>query len=121
MQRVTSRQNPRLRDAARLIASARERRKTQRCVLEGEHLIGVYQDRHGAPETIVVSDAAIERDAIAAIAKRDPARTLIVPSALFAELAALPAHVGVLAVVPTPTPTSVPSTDAGITILPPEV
>ena len=45
MQRITSRQNPRLKEAARLIASARDRRKAGRCVLEGEHLVGVYQHR----------------------------------------------------------------------------
>ena len=39
MQRVTSRQNPRLREAIGLIASARDRRKAGKCVLEGEHLV----------------------------------------------------------------------------------
>ena len=49
MQRVTSRHNPRLKQAAALIASARDRRKAGRCVLEGEHLIGVYQQHCGSP------------------------------------------------------------------------
>jgi TrmH family RNA methyltransferase len=111
MQRVTSRHNPRLREAARLIASARDRRKAGRCVLEGEHLIGVYQDRHGAPETVLVSEQAIEREATHAIAARHPSRTLIVPAALFAELAVLPAGVGILAVVPTPQPSATVAAD----------
>jgi TrmH family RNA methyltransferase len=111
MQRVTSRHNPRLREAARLIASARDRRKAGRCVLEGEHLIGVYQDRHGAPETVLVSEQAIEREATRAIAARYPSRTLVVPAALFAELAVLPAGVGILAVVPTPQPSATVAAD----------
>src|SRR5947199_65287 len=37
MPRVTSRDNPRLNEAVRLIASSRDRRKSGRCVLEGEH------------------------------------------------------------------------------------
>ena len=111
MQRVTSRQNPRLREAARLIASARDRRKAARCVLEGEHLIGVYQDRYGAPETLIVSDQAILREATRAIAARNPAHTLIVPAALFAELAVLPAGVGIVAVVPTPRPAATVAAD----------
>jgi RNA methyltransferase, TrmH family len=104
MQRVTSRQNPRLREAARLVASARDRRKAGRCVLEGEHLAAVYRERYGAPETLIVTEEALERPAVRALAERDAARTLVVPVALFVELATLPAGVGVLAVVPTPTP-----------------
>jgi TrmH family RNA methyltransferase len=102
MQRVTSRQNPRLREAARLIASSRDRRKAGRCVLEGEHLVTVYWDRHGPPETLIVTEEALARGPAHALAAREPARTLVVPTALFAELATLPAGVGMLAVVPTP-------------------
>ena len=42
MPRISSSDNPRLKEAARLIASSRERRKSGRCVLEGEHLVDVY-------------------------------------------------------------------------------
>ena len=115
MQRVTSRQNPRLREASRLIASARDRRKAGRCVLEGEHIVGVYWDRFGAPETLIVTEEALTRNAVHALAAREPARTLVVPTALFAELATLPAGVGVLAVVPTPR--SAPSAPADFCLL----
>ena len=111
MLRVTSRHNPRLREAARLIASAHDRRKAGRCVLEGEHLVGVYWDRHGPPETLVVTDEALARAPVRALAERAPARTLLVPVALFAELATLPAGVGLLAVVPTPAPAAVAAAD----------
>src|SRR5262245_16979560 len=104
MQRVTSRNNPRLREAARLIASSRDRRKSGRCVLEGEHLVGVYRERYGVPETLIVSDGALAREPVRALVERDPAHALIVPAALFDELATLPAGVGVLAVVPVPQP-----------------
>jgi TrmH family RNA methyltransferase len=111
MLRVTSRQNPRLRDAARLIASARNRRKAGRCVLEGEHLVTVYRDRHGAPETLIVTDVALAREAVRALVERDPARALIVSVATFDAIATLPAGVGVLAVVPTPVPSAGPLGD----------
>ncbi len=104
MQRVTSRQNPRLREAARLIASARDRRKAGKCVLEGEHLVAVYVDRHGAPETLVVTEDALARPAVRALVDRHAERTLVVPPKLFGELAVLPAGVGVLAVVRAPRP-----------------
>ena len=103
MQRVTSRHNPRLREAARLVASARDRRKAGRCVLEGEHLVGVYRDRYRRARDAASSPRKRSRAQPArALAARDPARTLVVPTALFAELATLPAGVGMLAVVPTP-------------------
>jgi TrmH family RNA methyltransferase len=108
--RVTSRQNPRLREAAKLLASARERRKAGRCVLEGEHLVAVYAERRGDPEALVVAEPFLERPAIAALSRRFADRTLVVPEAVFGSLSVLPAGVGVLAVVPTPRP---PAADGG--------
>jgi TrmH family RNA methyltransferase len=101
--RIRSPQNPRFAEAMRLAQSSRERRKSGRCVLEGEHLIAVYCDRIGAPETLVINEAASARPGIAALAKRVPsARLVVVPQALFAEIASLPPEVAALAVVATP-------------------
>jgi TrmH family RNA methyltransferase len=105
MPRITSRDNPRLKEAARLIASSRDRRKTGRCVLEGAHVIAAYCARHGAPETLIVAEAALEAPELRALRAAVPAaRTLIVAEAAWGEFAHLPAAVGVLAVVPTPQP-----------------
>ena len=111
MQHVTSRQNPRLREAARLIASARERRKSGKCVLEGEHLVSVYTRRHGAPETLLVTDEALGRPEVRSLAEGFGERTLSVTAKLLSELAVLPADVGVLAVVPVVRPTPGPAAD----------
>jgi TrmH family RNA methyltransferase len=112
MHRVTSRQNLRLKEATRLLASARDRRKAGRCVLEGEHLITVYCDRIGAPETLVVLEEALDDPRLQSLVARvPPARTLSVPSRMFAELATLPASVGAIAVVPTPHPAPAPPAD----------
>jgi TrmH family RNA methyltransferase len=106
---VTSRQNPRLKEAARLVASSRDRRKSGRCVLEGPHLIAVYVDRVGAPETLVIVAERAGDAEIAALASRMPAHdVLVVPAALFAEISTLPADIGALAVVATPTPAAPP-------------
>lgn len=103
MQRVTSRQNPRLKEAARLLASSRDRRKAGRCVLEGEHLIEVYLARVGAPEFLLLVDERRDDPRLLALTARMPAADVIaVPAALFAEISTLPAAVGALAVVPTP-------------------
>lgn len=106
MLRVTSRGNPRLKDAARLVASSRDRRKARKCVLEGEHLVDAFAQRHGAPETLIVSEPFLERASARALAERFSERTLVVPETVFSTLAALPAGVGMLAVVPTPAQTA---------------
>jgi TrmH family RNA methyltransferase len=103
MPRITSRDNPRLREVARLIASSRERRKADRCVLEGEHLVDAYFRRTGPPETLIVAEAAQERPAVRSlISAVPPGRTLIVAASAWTALGPVPAAAGVLAVIPTP-------------------
>ncbi len=103
MLRVTSRQNPRLLEAATLINSSRDRRKTGRCVLEGDHLIGVYLARIGVPETLIVVEDRLDDPRIAALIARMPASdVLAVPPGIFGEVSTLPVAVGALAVVATP-------------------
>ena len=105
MLRVTSRNNPRLVEAAALISSSRDRRKAGRCVLEGEHLIGVYLNRAGLPESLIVVEDRLADPRFRALVVRVPERDVIaVPAALFGEVSTLPAAIGVLAVVTTPAP-----------------
>src|SRR2546423_1020022 len=105
MPRISSPQNPRFKAAQRLFESSRERRKSGRCVLEGEHLIAVYLDRIGPPETLVVVDEIIADTRIAAlIDSTPPADVLIVSRRTFAGIASLPPEIGVLAIVRTPMP-----------------
>ena len=105
MPRVSSRDNPRLRQAARLIASSRDRRKAGRCVLEGEHVIAVYCERHGPPETLIVAESALERGGIRELLDRvPPTSSLIVTDALWADLAQFPPGLGAIAVIPAPRP-----------------
>jgi TrmH family RNA methyltransferase len=111
IRRATSRQNPRLREAATLIASARDRRKAGKCVLEGEHVVAAYLARHGPADTLIICDDALARPAVRALAVAHATRTLVVAPALFADLAALPAGIGLLAVVAAPKPSDAASAD----------
>ncbi len=105
MHRVTSRHNPRLAEAAGLISSSRDRRKAGRCVLEGEHLIEVYLDRVGLPESLIVVEDRLADPRFRALVARVPERDVIfVPASVFGEVSTLPAAVGALAVVTTPAP-----------------
>src|SRR4029453_8496019 len=111
MRHVTSRQNPRLKEAARLIAAARDRGKAGKGGLEGEHLVTAYAQRHGAPESIVVTDEALAHERVSALALRYADRVLVVTEKLLSELAVLPAGAGVLAVVPAQKPARRPAAD----------
>ena len=105
MPRITSPDNPRLKQAIRLLASSRDRRKAGLCVLEGAHLISAYVERHGMPETVIVLDAAAQGPQEQSLrASIPPSRLLAVTASAWAELTQLPADVAVLAVVPTPSP-----------------
>lgn len=103
MPRVTARDNPRLVEAARLIASSRDRRKRGRCVLEGDHLVGVYLDRVGLPETLLVVEERMHDPRVASLMARVPSRDVLsMRASLFAEAVVAPADVAIAAVVPTP-------------------
>jgi TrmH family RNA methyltransferase len=69
------------------------------------------------PDTIIASDAALARDEVRALVAGDAdARTIVVPASLLAEHSAMPADVGVLAVVATPRSLA-PRDDAAFTLL----
>ena len=104
MRHITSRHNSHLREAAALIASSRERRKSGKCVLEGEHVVATYVERYGAPEILIVTAGAMARPEARALADRYAGRTLVVPESLLAAAASLPANVGLLAIAATPRP-----------------
>src|SRR5262249_39962396 len=83
--------------------SSRERRKADRCVLEGEHLVEAYVRRIGPPETLIVAEAAQERPEVRSLMSAAPAgRMSIVAASAWSTLGPVPAAAGVLAVIPTP-------------------
>jgi len=106
MPRVTSPDNPRLKQVLRLLASSRERRKAARCVLEGIHLVAAYLDRHGPPETAIVLESRVDDPRIRRLCDRVPTTRLLTISALqWVDLTQLPIETAVIAVVPAPLPT----------------
>jgi len=103
MPRITSRDNPRLSDAARLIGSSRDRRKAGRCVLEGTHVVAAYRARYGAPETLIIAETSLAQPEVRALRAGVPeARTLVVSETAWSDFAQSPASLAAIAVVPTP-------------------
>ena len=107
VKRISSRDNPAWKSLTRLCQSGRERRKQGKCVLEGEHAIRAFVERFGSPDLVVVHDAqAANRDVAALLARLDPSRIVIADPKLFDELAQTATPTGILAVAPTPRPST---------------
>src|SRR5512139_495978 len=94
---LSSRDNPLFRRLKKLAESARARREARMTLLDGEHLLAAYLDAGGEPHTLVRA-ASFDAGRFAALAARCPrARTVVLPDALFAELAPVATPTGVLA------------------------
>lgn len=108
MKRISSRENPAWKGLVRLCQSGRERRKQERCVLEGAHTIRAYIERFGSPEHLIVDASTLADNGENAnlVAAVSPAAVIAADHALFEELAQTAAPTGIVAVAPVPKPRS---------------
>ena len=104
MERITSDRNPVLKLTRRLIESSRERRKHNKTVLDGAHLVQAYANYFGLERaSIIVSDSGLQSAEIRELLpKRAPGRLLNLPDALFASLSPVETPTGILALVEIP-------------------
>jgi TrmH family RNA methyltransferase len=101
---VTSRDNPALVRLRKLAAEPAGYRKTGSLWIEGDHLLRAALQRGWRPALVVLTEAAMQDAALAALAESSP-RALVVPAALFKGLSGLesPAQIGAeLALPPAP-------------------
>jgi TrmH family RNA methyltransferase len=107
---ISSRDNALYKRVARLATSARERREQRATLLDGIHLVSAYGEAGGVAETLLAAESAYERTEIRRLFDRTPARArALLVDRLFAEIAQVVAPVGLLAVIRTPDPPSMPS------------
>ena len=100
--RITSRDNPLVREAALVAQSTRERRRRGESFIEGPHLCAAYLERFGAPRAALVAASALRNPEVAAIAARC-AEPAIVDDALFDVFSQLAEHgAGIAFIVATP-------------------
>ncbi len=92
---ITSRDNPALVRLRKLTADAGGYRKTGSIWIEGDHLLRAALQRGWKPSLVVLTEAAMQDAALAALAETAP-RALVVPAALFKGLSGLesPAQIG---------------------------
>jgi len=94
---ITSRDNPIFKRLKKLAESARARREAQMTLLDGEHLLAAYLDAGGQPHTLVRA-ASFDAGKLAHLAARcSQAKAIVLPDALFAELAPVATPTGLLA------------------------
>jgi TrmH family RNA methyltransferase len=111
MKAITSRDNAGFKAMAKLVASASERRKSGRSVLDGPHLLAALLDAGRKPEELMVSAAGLADREIAKLVERSaPARVTLLSDALFAALSTVESPTGVLARIETPASKAAPAT-----------
>jgi RNA methyltransferase, TrmH family len=110
MKKITSRDNPLYKQLLKLAQSSRERKKTQRTLIEGIHIVQTYQEAMGLPKALVISASGAENIEIEALVARcQPLAPTILTDALFHDLSALETPVGIIALIETPAPVPVPT------------
>lgn len=101
---ISSAENPFYRSIRKLIGSAKERRKTQRAVLDGWHLLEAYQKAYGTPERILLAERALSgTEAQKLLADADSRKIAVLDDKLFDLLAPVEEPSGVLSLIAIPT------------------
>jgi TrmH family RNA methyltransferase len=94
---ISSRDNPLYKRLKKLAESARARRESRMTLLDGEHLLAAYADAGGVPHTLVRA-ASFDTERFARLVARSPlVKAVVLPDALFAELAPVATPTGLLA------------------------
>jgi TrmH family RNA methyltransferase len=105
MKTITSRDNPTFRQLCALAGSGRERRKQNRTLLDGMHLVEAWCRHFGLPELLAVSRSGVDHPEIRSFLDKHPqARTVRFGDVLFGEFSPVATPSGILALVAIPTP-----------------
>ena len=118
MTTITSADNPRFRDLAKLQQSGRERRKSGLALLEGVHLVEAYHQQRGLPEQLIVNaERRHEVEIEALLAALSPLEATEFSAKLFARLSSVDTPTGILAVIKAPVRNTIPTQPGPCVIL----
>jgi TrmH family RNA methyltransferase len=105
MKTITSRENPLLKSIRKLAASSKERKKADKTLLDGIHLVAAYQQAGGLPEAVMVSVSAQDHPEIRDFLHTVPPENLIVLSdGLFRDISTVDTPTGIVALIRIPQP-----------------
>ncbi|HUL96065.1 MAG TPA: RNA methyltransferase [Usitatibacter sp.] len=117
MKAVTSRENAAYKAAAKLVASAAERRKRGLSVLDGTHLLAALLDSGRVPEELFIdARGAADGEVRRLVERSSPARVTLLADALFNAISTVDSPTGVISLVRTPGPAKAPP-DAPLVLL----
>lgn len=103
MKSISSRENPLFKQLKKLAESGRERRKTDRTLLDGTHLLAACLASGQLPELVAVSREALDKTEIRALLAHVSEQHLVELSpSLFAEISPVESPAGLLAVIGIP-------------------
>lgn len=103
MKRISSRDNALFKQFKKISSSARERRKTQKTLLDGAHLVAAYLDRGNIPELLAVAASALSNPEIRTLVDRLPEYKLVILEGdLFNEISTVETSTGIAAIISIP-------------------
>jgi TrmH family RNA methyltransferase len=109
MKQITSATNAHYRRLRKLVQSSQERRKTGLTVLDGVHLAAAYREHVGLPRRIAVSRSGLGNPEVQTLLDgMKGVEIFALGDALFGGLSSVATPTGILTVVETPCPQSVP-------------
>jgi TrmH family RNA methyltransferase len=118
MTTITSADNPRFRELAKLQQSGRERRKSGLALLEGVHLVEAWRQHRGLPEQLIVNeDRCGDAEVIALLAALAPMEAVTFSAKLFARLSSVDTPTSILAVIAAPVRNTIPAQPGPCVIL----
>ena len=100
---ISSRDNPTYKSLLKLIENAREQRQRQQTLIDGLHLLEVYHQRGGQPQTLLLAESALDSAQVTALATAfGDVDTLCLKDSLFRELSGVATPTGIAAVIAIP-------------------
>jgi TrmH family RNA methyltransferase len=110
---ITSRNNPFFKQLAKLAGSTKERKAAGLTLLDGVHLISAYHRALGQPDSLIVSQSGDADPEIKCLLAEQGAeagvKVIMLPDSLFREVCPVKTPTGIMALVPIPLPTSLPT------------
>jgi TrmH family RNA methyltransferase len=105
MKRIASVDNPKYKVLLKLAHNSRERKRQNKALLDGIHLVAVYRDHYGKPELVAVSDSGLENNEIQALLESlKLLEPIVLGDGLFKRLSTVETPTGIIAVIAKPEP-----------------
>ena len=110
MKKIESAANPHFKSLRQLVDSSRERKASGLSVLDGAHLVQVYEGGIGAPQQLWVSESGLKNNEIKQLVNNTSSpQVLLLADRLFDQLSQVATPTGIIAVVKTPRPRPAPA------------